>query len=97
MAYGYFKDFNRRTAADKVLQYKTINIAKNQKQYGYQRGLASMVYNFFDEKTSGGAIENGIMSNKAIAEKLHKPFIRKFDKRKVHSSFISNIWDDSDK
>ena len=56
-----------------------------------------MVYNFFDEKTSGGAIKNGIMSDKAIAEKLHKPFIRKFDKIKVHSSFISNIWDDSDK
>ena len=56
-----------------------------------------MIYNFFDEKTSGGAIKNGIMSNKAIAEKLDKPFIRKFDKRKVHSSFISNIWGDSDK
>ena len=25
-------------------------------------------------------------------EELHKPIIRKFNKRKVHSSFIDNIW-----
>ena len=27
-----------------------------------------------------------------LAEELHKPIIRKFKKRKVHSSFIDNIW-----
>ena len=27
-----------------------------------------------------------------LAEKLPKPIIRKFEKRKVHSSFIENIW-----
>ena len=32
------------------------------------------------------------MSNKELAEELHKPTIRKFEKRKVHSSFIDNIW-----
>ena len=32
------------------------------------------------------------MSNKELAEELHKPIIRKFEKRKVHSSFIHNIW-----
>ena len=31
------------------------------------------------------------MSNKELAEELHKPIIRKFNKRKVHSSFIDNI------
>ena len=44
-----------------------------------------MVYKFFDKETSGGAIKNEIMSNKELAEELHKPIIRKFEKRKVHS------------
>ena len=42
MAHGDFKDLARRTASDKVLRYKTFNIAKNPKYDGYQRGLASM-------------------------------------------------------
>ena len=32
------------------------------------------------------------MSNIELSEKLHKPIIRTFNKRKVHSSFIDNIW-----
>ena len=48
--------------------------------------------NFFDKKASAGAIKNEIISNKQIAEELHKPIIRKFEKRKVHSSFVDNIW-----
>ena len=47
MAYGYFKDLERRTASDKVLKDKAINIAKNPKYDGYNRGLPSMVYKFF--------------------------------------------------
>ena len=31
------------------------------------------------------------MSDQQLAEELHKPIIRKFKKRKVHSSFIDNI------
>ena len=50
MAYGDFKDLNRRTAADKVLRDKAFNIAKNPKYDGYKRGLASMVYKLFDKK-----------------------------------------------
>ena len=49
MAYGDFKDLARRTASDKVLRDKAFNIAKNPKYDGYQRGLASMVYKFFDK------------------------------------------------
>ena len=49
-AYGDFKDLARRRASDTVLRDKTFNIAKNPKYDGYQRGLASMVYNFFDKK-----------------------------------------------
>ena len=50
MAYGDFQNLNRTTAANKVLRDKAFNIAKNSKYDGYQRGLASMVYKFFDKK-----------------------------------------------
>ena len=65
------------------------------KYNGCQRGLASMVYTFFDKKTSGSGIKNENISNKELPEELHKliiRIIRKFKKRKVHSSFIDNIW-----
>ena len=35
-----------------------FNIAKNPKYDGYQRGLASMVYEFLDKRTSGGTVKN---------------------------------------
>ena len=49
MAYGDFKDLTKRTAADKVLRDKAFKIASDQKYDEYQRGLASMVYKFFDK------------------------------------------------
>ena len=52
MAYGDFKDLPRRTASDKILCDKVVNIAKNPKYNGYQRSLASMVYKFYDKKNS---------------------------------------------
>ena len=58
----------------------------------YQGQLASMVCKSFDKKTSGSGIKNGIISNKELREELHKPIIRKLKKRKVHSTFIDNIW-----
>ena len=53
MAYGDFKDLAKRTIADKYLRDKAFNIASDQKYDGYQRGLASMVYKFFDKKSQG--------------------------------------------
>ena len=50
MAHGDFKDVAKRTAADKTLRDKSFNIAKNLKYDWYQRGLASIVYKFFDKK-----------------------------------------------
>ena len=47
MADEDFKDLSRRTASDKVFRDKAFNIAKNSKYDGCQKGLASMVYNFF--------------------------------------------------
>ena len=51
--YGDHKDLINRTKADKVLRDKAYNIASNPKYDGYQRGLVSMVYKFFDKKVSG--------------------------------------------
>ena len=47
---------------------------------GYQRGLASMVYNFFDKKSSGSGIANEL--NYQLANELHKPVIKKLKKKK---------------
>ena len=58
MAYGDFKDLKRRTFSDKVLRDKAFNIAKNPKYDGYQRGLASIIYKFFDKKSKGSGIAN---------------------------------------
>ena len=51
-----------------------------------------MVYKFFDKNTSGGTFKNENISNKELAEELHKPIIKKIKKRKVHSHFMDNIW-----
>ena len=51
IAYGDFKDLKRRKQSDKVLKNKAFKIAGNPKYDGYQRGLASMVYRFFDKKS----------------------------------------------
>ena len=82
MAYGYFKNLARRSAAsDKVLRDKAYNIADNLKYDAYQRGLASMVYKFFHKKSLGSGIaNNGNKQNPKLAEKLHQPIIRNFKK-----------------
>ena len=50
LAYGKSKDLAKRAQSDKVLRDKAFRIASGQKYDGYQRGLASMVYKFFDKK-----------------------------------------------
>ena len=42
-------------------------------------------------KFASGAIQNENMSKKEVAEELHKLIVRKFEKRKVPSSFIDNV------
>ena len=48
---------------------------------------------FLIKKTSGVTVKNETISNKELAEELHRPIIRKFEKRKVHSPLKDNIWD----
>ena len=89
VAYGKSKDLIKRTQSDKVLKDKAFKIASDPKYDGYQRGLASMVCKFFDKKSSRSGIVNE--PNYQLANKLPKPIIRKFKKRKVYSSFRDNI------
>ena len=100
MAYGGVKDLKRRTFSDKVLRDKVFNIAKKPKCNGYQRGLASMIYKFFDKKSTGSggttfanksAANNEIKQNIQLAEELHQPVIRNFKKRTVYSESKDNI------
>ena len=90
-AHSDSKYFTKRTVADKILKNRAFDIAKDSKYDGYQRGLASMVYKFFDSKVSGSGAKL-IPENEQLANELHKPIIRKFEKRKVYSTFKDNIW-----
>ena len=90
-AYSESKDLTKRTIADKNLKTRSFDIAKDPKYDGYQRGVASMVYKFFDSKVSGSGAKL-ISENEQLANELHKPIIRKFEKRKVYSTFKDNIW-----
>ena len=93
------KNLTKRTIANKILRDKAFNIAKDKKYDGYQRGLASMVYQFFDKKSAGSGANHVAAEpsakhvniklapqNKQLAEELYKPIIKKFGKRKVHAN-----------
>ena len=98
-AYADHKDLINRTKSDKVLRDKAYDIASNPEYDGYQRGLASMVYKFFDKKSMGSGIKKDTAdpstlarSSLILADELHKTVLRKFNKRKVYSQFKDNIW-----
>ena len=58
---------------------RAYGIAINPKYDRYQRGLATMVYNFFCVKEE-------------LVQELHKPVIKKFKRRKVYRRFADNVW-----
>ena len=51
-----------------------------------------MVFKLFDKKISHSSIKNENIPDKELVEELHKLIIRNFNKRKLHSTFIDNIW-----
>ena len=100
MAYGGFKDFQERTAADKGLRDQAFNIAKNPKYDRYQRGLASMVYKFFEKKAKGTGVPltnksaiKSIPQNEQLVEELYNPLLENFKKGKYiqHSKAIFGL------
>ena len=72
MVYVKYKDLTKRTQSDKVLRDTAFKIESNPKHDGYQRGLLSVIYRFFDKKSTGSGV------NQQLANELHKPIIRKF-------------------
>ena len=62
MAYGKSIDLTKRTQSDKVLRNKAFKIAIDSKYNGYQRELASIVYNFFDKNQ----VETVLLLNQII-------------------------------
>ena len=96
-AYADHKDLINRTKSDKVLRDKAYDIASNPEYDGYQRGLVSMVYKFFDKKSMGSGIKKDTTKSTAepsalshssliLADELHKPVIKKLIKEKyIHN------------
>ena len=76
--YGKYKDLTKRTASDRVLRDKAFEIESNPKYDGYERGLASMVYKFFDKKSKGRGIE--FMPNQLLADLADIQLINKYNK-----------------
>ena len=62
MNFGKSKDLIKRTQSDKVLTDKAFKIASDPKHDGYQRGLASTVYKFFDKNLVEAVLLNQIIS-----------------------------------
>ena len=89
----------KKTQSEKVLRDKAFKNESDPKYDGYQRGVASMVYKFFDKKSGGSGVETSLANKSAtypnyqIANELHREIIRKFKKPKVYSLFRDNIWD----
>ena len=83
MAYGKSKDLAKRTQSEKNLRDKAFEIASGPKCGGYQRGLSSMVYKFFDKTSSRSGVA-ATEPNYQLANELYKQIIRKFTKRKIY-------------
>ena len=90
MAYGKSNDLAKKTQSDKVLRDKAFKIVSDPKYEGYQRGFASMFYNFFDRKSSGNGID--VEPNYWLVNELCRQIIRKSKIRKFYSSFRDGIW-----
>ena len=83
MAYGKSKDLTKRTqsVSIKVLRDKAFEIASDPKYDGYERGLASVVYKFFDKKSRGSSVATE--PNYQLANDRRWQIIRRFKRRKV--------------
>ena len=87
-AYSESKDLAKGTISDKIVKDRAYVIAISPGYDGYQRALASMVYQFFDKKTG-----LGVSVKEQLAKELHKSVIEKFKRRKVYARFKDNIWE----
>ena len=70
VAYSDSKDLTKRIVTDKIFRDQAFNIAKDPKYDGYQRGLASMVYKFFDSKVASPDKKSKVSGAKHVNTKL---------------------------
>ena len=98
MAYDRSKDLAKRTPSDKMLKNKAFKIGRNPKFDSFKKRLASMVYRVFDKMSSESGVAASLANKSAtepnyqLPNEPHKQIIRKFEKRKVYSSFADNIF-----
>ena len=94
-AYSDSKDLTKRTAADKILRNTAFNVAKDPKYDGYQRGLASMVYKFFDKKSVGSGAKRVntkiTTQNQQLAEEFHSLLLKNLEKER-HTQHLKIIF-----
>ena len=86
MAYGKSKDLKKRAQSDKVLKDKAFRIANNPKYDGYQRGLASIVYKFFDKKNPKKVV---LLMNQVINWQMN--FINQLLENSKKEKFIHHL------
>ena len=92
-AYCDNKDFTKRTISKKNMKEGAYEIMLDPKYDGYQRGLASIIYYIFDQKTRLGATATSkARANEKLAQELHQLMIKKFKKRKVYVWCKDDIW-----
>ena len=75
-----------------VCDNKQSKFTKEQEASGLLRRLGIKHLLVFFVINSASGIKKDNILNKELAEKLHKPIIGKFKKRKVHSTFMDNVW-----
>ena len=90
MSYDKSKDLAKRIQSETFLRDKAFKITSDPKYDVYHRDLSSMVYKFFDKKSSGSGVATE--PNYQLAYELHKQISRKFKRRKIYSSFRDNVW-----
>ena len=80
----------KKTQSDKFFRDNVFKIASDTKYAGYQRGLASMIYKFFDKESNGSGVDTE--PSYQLVSELHKQIIENFKRRNVNSYFRDNIW-----
>ena len=100
IAYGKSEDLAKRTQSVKVLRDKAFKIAINPKYDGYQRGLTSMVYKFFNknlvEMVLTLRLQISLLLNQIINLQMNftgRLFENLRDKKFIHlSEAIFGVW-----
>ena len=90
MAYGESKDLAKKTQSDKVLRDKAFKVASDPKYDSYQRGLASVVYKFFDKKSASlNLVEVVLTLSQTIISRVK--FIGRFIENLKDKKFIHHL------